>query len=68
MKGWKTILYAVGTFLTGLITYITGTDLWGLIPEGGNATEIVLMINGVLVFILRMITSTPAKLGELLKG
>ncbi len=59
MQGYKTIVIAILGFVTGLITYVTGTDLWGLIPAESNATEIVLMIQSALMFILRIITETP---------
>lgn len=59
INGFKTITIAVIGFLTGLITYVTGSDLWGMIPAESNATEIVLMINSGLMFILRFLTDSP---------
>lgn len=59
MKGYKTIMVAVMTFVVGFITYVTGTDLWGMLPEGSNATEIVLMIQSGIMLVLRFFTDSP---------
>ena len=55
----KTIIIAVVTFVIGLITFLTGSDLWGMIPGESNVTEIVIMIQSGLMFVLRFLTDSP---------
>lgn len=55
----KTIIVSVLTFVIGLVTYLTGSDLWGMLPEGSNATEILIMIQSGIMFVLRFLTDSP---------
>lgn len=60
MKGKKTLIIAILTFAVGLISYLTDSDLWGLLPVGSsNTTEILIMVQSAIMTILRVFTTTP---------
>lgn len=59
LKGYRTYLVAICTFLIGLAGYIDPSVATYIGKELGIAPEILLMLSGLVMMIMRKITDTP---------
>jgi len=59
LKGYRTYLVAICTFLIGLAGYIDPSVATFIGKELGVEPELVLMLSGLVMMIMRKITDTP---------
>lgn len=57
LSGKKTYIYGTISLIIGAIGLLTNSELWGMLENVDKTTEILLTINGVLVNLLRWLTT-----------
>lgn len=57
LSGKKTYIYGTISLIIGAIGLLTNSELWGMLENVDKTTEVLLTINGVLVNLLRWLTT-----------